>query len=257
MMFSKYWCLCLALAAVFVALIATVPESAAATCTNASIKGKYGIFINGYDSSGLYQHGVGQINSNGAGSFTGVETVSDDGTIFNNLSLTGTYSLAPNCTGSGTIINVKNGNQSHYNFVVDAAGKQVEVAATDSGHGTASGYALALGATTCSKSTVAGTYGFHGGGFLVGQGELQFDGQFVLNGTGGMSGIETRNVSGTVISAGAVTGTYTASANCTGTIKYQFNGATVNLNTYFVNGQKSFFAIETDSGTVASAIFQQ
>ena len=245
----------LAITCVFIGLTATVPLSA--TCSNASIKGVYGIFINGYDSSGNYQHGVGQINSNGAGKFTGVETVSDDGTIFNNLALTGTYSVAANCTGSGTIINVKNGNQSHYNFVVDSAGTQVEAASTDSGHGTASGYALFLGATGCSTSTVAGTYGFHGGGFLVGQGVLQFDGQFVLDTAGKVTGIETRDVNGAVISAGAVTGTYNVSAACRGAITYQFNGATVHLNTYFVNGKKTFFAIETDSGTVASAVFQQ
>ena len=118
---------CLAIAAVLVALIATVPQSVAATCSNASIKGQYGIFINGYDSSGPYQHGVGVINSNGAGRFTGVETVSDDGT----------------------------------------------------------------------------------------------------------------------------------SSNCRGTMSYSFNGTTVHLNIYFVNGDKGFFAIETDSGTVASSVFQQ
>jgi hypothetical protein len=249
--------LCLSIAVGVVALMAAVPPSAAVTCSNASIKGQYGIFINGYDSSGLYQHGVGIIKSNGAGKLTGVETVSDDGTIYNNVPTKGTYSVAADCTGSGTIINVKNGNQSHYNFVVDSAGKQVEAGGTDSGHGTASGYALALGAGGCSESTVAGTYGFHGGGFLVGQGVLQFNGQLVLDSAGNVTGIETRDVNGTVISAGTATGTYTISSNCTGTISYQFDGATVNLNTYFVNGKKGFFAIETDSGTVASAVFQQ
>jgi len=246
----------LAVATVFVALIGTVPASVAATCSNASIKGQYGIFINGYDSSGLYQHGVGMINSNGAGKFTGVETVSDDGTIYNNQSTTGTYSIAANCTGSGTIINVKSGNQSHYNFVVDSTG-QIEVAATDSGHGSASGYALPLGTATCSIATVAGTYGFHGGGFLAGKGELQFNGQFVLGSTGAVTGVETQDVNGAVISAGAVTGKYTAASNCRGTISYSFNGTTIHLNTYFVNGTKGFVAIETDSGTVASFVFQQ
>jgi hypothetical protein len=247
---------CVAVVAVFVALVGAVPQSIAATCSNASVNGQYGIFINGYDSSGLYQHGVGIINSNGAGKLTGVETVSDDGTIYNNLATTGTYSIAADCRGSGTIINVKNGNESHYNFVVDSTG-QIEVAATDSGHGTASGYALPLGATECSTSTVAGTYGFHGGGFLVGEGVLQFNGQFILGSTGAITGIETRDVNGTVVSADAATGKYTVSSNCIGAITYSFNGTTIHLNVYFVNGKKGFFAIETDSGTVASSVFQQ
>lgn len=247
---------CFAIAAVLVALLATVPQSVAATCSNASIKGHYGIFINGYDSSGLYQHGVGFITSNGAGKFTGVETVSDDGTIYKSQSTTGTYSIAADCTGSGTIINVKNGNQSHYNFVVDSTG-QIEVAATDSGHGTASGYALPLGTATCSLSTVAGTYGFHGGGFLPGTGALQFNGQFVLGSTGTITGIETQNVNGVVISAGTVTGKFTVASNCSGTMTYSFNGSSVHQNIYLVNANKGFFAIETDSGTVSSSVFQQ
>ena len=99
--------------------------------------------------------------------------------------------------------------------------------------------------------------GFHGGGLLVGKGELQFNGQLVLGSTGAVAGVETQDVNGTVISTGAVTGKYTISSNCRGTISYSFNGTTVHLNSYFVNGTKGLFAIETDSGTVASFVFQQ
>lgn len=72
--------------------------------------------------------GVGQINANGTGSFTGIESVNDDGVIYNNQSLTGTYSISSNCTGSGTIKNIKNGLISHYNFVVDPVGIHVDAA---------------------------------------------------------------------------------------------------------------------------------
>jgi hypothetical protein len=241
----------------FAALLAAALPAGAVTCSNASVKGLYGLFINGYDSAGLYQHGVGQINSNGAGKFTGVETVSDDGTIFNNQSLSGTYSIAADCTGTGTITNIKTGAQSHYNFDVDPVSKQVDAAATDTGHGTASGYVLAQGTATCTLAAVAGTYGFHGGGYLTGQGVLQFGGQYVLDGAGGLTGTETRDVNGTVISAAPITGTYTLATNCRGTITYVFNGSTVNLNTVFVSGGKSFFTIETDPGTVATAVAHQ
>jgi len=259
-MFCSKTC-CIAILVVFIALLSVPPKAnatpPATTCTNASIKGAYGLLITGYDSSGLYQVGMGQINSNGAGSFTGIETVSDDGTIFENQSLSGTYSLSANCTGSGTIKNIKNGQLSHYNFVVDPLGRQVEAAGTDSGHGTASGYALALGAATCSTAAAAGTYGFHGGGFLVAQGVMQFDGQFVLDGLGGVTGIETRSVNGAIISAESITGTYSLASNCRGTISYTFNAATVNLNIVMVSGVKSFFTIETDAGTVSTSVAHQ
>ena len=230
----------------------------ATTCSNASWKGLYGLLITGYDSSGMYQVGVGQINVNGRGSFTGVESVSDDGVIYKNQALTGTYSISSNCTGSGTIKNVKNGTLSHYNFVVDPVGNQVDGAGTDSGHGTASGYALGLGTATCSTAAAKGTYGFHGGGYLVGQGEgvLQFDGQYVLDGTGKLSGIETRIVDGNVISA-SITGTYSVASTCRGTISYKFNGATVHLNLIMVSGGTSFFTIETDTDTVSTSVAHQ
>jgi hypothetical protein len=255
---SKYCCVLVVSA--FLVLSSSAPAQTTApatTCSNASIKGLYGLLITGYDSSGQYQMGVGQIKSNGAGGFTGVETVSDDGLIYNNQALTGTYSVSSNCTGSGTIINVKHGTQSHYNFVVDPLGKQVEAVGTDSEHGTASGYALALGTATCSTAAAAGTYGFHGRGYLVGQGVLAFDGQYVLDGTGKLSGIETRSVNGTIISAAPITGTYSVAATCRGTISYKFNGATVKLNTVMVNGGKSFFTIETDTNTVSTSVAQQ
>lgn len=259
-MFRSKTC-CVFFAGVLMALVSIAPAQTAiapaTTCSNASVKGLYGLLITGYDSSGLYQMGMGQINANGTGSFTGIETVSDDGVIFNNQSLTGTYSIGTNCTGSGTIKNVKNGTTSHYNFVVDPVRNQVEAAGTDSGHGTASGYALALGTATCSTAAVAGTYGFHGGGDLVGKGVMQFAGQYVLDGTGKLSGSETRSVDGTIISAASISGTYTMASTCRGTISYTFGGAAVKLNIVMVSGGKSFFTIETDVDTVSTAVAQQ
>jgi hypothetical protein len=252
---------CTVVAGVFIALFLSAPHANAAqaptTCSNASVKGLYGLLITGYDSTGFYQVGVGQLNINGKGSFTGTESVSDDGVIYNDQALSGTYSISSNCTGSGTIKNIKNGQLSHYNFVVDPLGKQVEAAGTDSGHGTASGYALSLGTATCSTAGAAGTYGFHGGGYLVGSGVLQFDGQYVLDGLGNLTGIETRIVDGTVISAKAITGTYSVASTCQGTATYAFNGTTVNLNIVMVSGAKSFFAIESDPETVSTAVAHQ
>jgi hypothetical protein len=228
----------------------------ATTCSNASLTGTYGLLITGYDASGLYQVGVGQIKSNGKGSFTGIESVSDDGVIYDDQALTGTYSISANCTGTGTITNVKNGTVSDYNFVVDPVANEVDAAESVSGHGTGSGYALGLGTATCSAAAAAGTYGFHGGGYLVGQGVLQFNGQYVLDGTGKLSGIETRIVDGTAISA-SIIGTYSMAATCRGTISYKFNGATVKLNIIMVTGGTSFFTIETDADTVSTSVAHQ
>jgi hypothetical protein len=227
----------------------------AAACSNTSLKGLYGIWITGYDSSGAYQQSVAQIDSNGKGTFTGTETESDDGTIYNDVAITGTYSIAANCTGSGTIVNPKNGNESHYNFLVDLVAKQIDAVGTDSGHGTASGQVVSLGKATCTTASVKGTYGFHGGGLDTGS-QWQFAGQYVLDGAGNVTGTETSVVTGVVASAVPLTGTYVVGPSCTATIAVS-GSAPYNLNVVFVQAVKAFFAIETDSGYVGTLVAHQ
>lgn len=236
----------------FVSMLTAVGN--AATCSNASLKGLYGAWLTGYDEPGLYLQGVAQLNFNGKGSFTGTETESDDGTIYNDVAVMGTYAISANCTGSGTIID-QNGHQSHYNFVVDPVAKHLEMVVADSGHGTGSGEADALGTATCSLSSVKGSYGFHGGGYIVGTGVWQFGGQYVLDGAGGVSGTETSVVAG-VPSTASVNGTYTVASGCTGTITVS-SSAPYNLNIVFIQGAKAFFAVETDSAYVGTLVAHQ
>jgi hypothetical protein len=227
----------------------------AAACSNTSLKGIYGIWITGYDSSGAYQQSVSQIDSNGKGTFTGTETESDAGTIYNDVAITGTYSIAADCTGSGTIINPKNGNEAHYNFLVDPVAKQIDAVGTDSGHGTASGQVVSLGKATCTAASVKGTYGFHGGGLDTGS-QWQFAGQYILDGAGNVTGTETSVVTGVVASAVPLTGTYVVGPSCTATITVS-GSAPYNLDVVFIQAAKAFFAIETDSGYVGTLVAHQ
>ena len=224
----------------------------AAACSNAVVTGSYGLLVTGYDASGLYQQGVALIKANGKGAFTGTETESDDGTLFNKVAISGSYSIGGNCAGTGTIINAKNGNQSHYNFVVDPVANQVEAVGTDSGHGTASGVAVSLGTATCTAAAMTGTYGFHGGGDIPGQAQWALGGQLAFNGAGNLSGNETSVVGGTVTSAETLTGTYTMAANCTGTLTYKVGTVTRKWNFVLTNGGQGFVAIDTVSGFVGT-----
>lgn len=230
----------------------SVQQSMAAACSDALLTGTYGLLVTGYDSSGLYQQGVAQIKANGKGSFTGTNTVSDDGTIFNKVAISGNYSISANCTGSGTIINAKNGTQSHYNFVIDPVANQVEAVGTDSAHGTASGVAVSLGTATCSLAAMTGTYGFHGGGNIPAEGQWALAGQLAFNGAGGLSGNETSVVAGAVTSAATLTGSYTMGANCMGTLTYKVGTVTRKWNIVLTNGGAGFVAIDTVSGFVGT-----
>ena len=75
----------------------------AATCSNASLSGTYGFLHDGTDSNGTpATAAVSQVTFDSTtGTFTGETTASHDGVIATE-SLTGTYAVASNCTGTGT-----------------------------------------------------------------------------------------------------------------------------------------------------------
>ncbi|MGA9471300.1 MAG: hypothetical protein WBV36_02480, partial [Terriglobales bacterium] len=75
---------------------------AAAKCSNASLSGTYGFLHDGTDSNGTpATAAVTQVTFDPTtGTFTGETTASHGGVIVKQ-SLTGTYAVASNCTGTG------------------------------------------------------------------------------------------------------------------------------------------------------------
>ena len=74
-------------------------------------------------------------------------------------------------------------------------------------------------------------------------------GQVTLDGKGNISGTETFSMDGVPASL-AVTGTYTESSNCTGTLQITPTGGSAqNFNTVVVNSGRKLLLIETDSNT--------
>src|SRR5579863_8921729 len=75
----------------------------AAKCSNASLSGTYGFLHDGTDSTGApATAAVTQITFDSTtGTFTGEQTASHDGVIVTE-SVTGMYTVASNCTGTGT-----------------------------------------------------------------------------------------------------------------------------------------------------------
>jgi hypothetical protein len=227
-------------------------EGLLSTCSNATVKGNFGFITGGLDGSGTPIMSVGQNNLNGAGKSTGTFTQSKDGTI-STFSFTGTYTVKANCTGSGTLSG--GGKTITFGLVIDSAGTHVEVAGTDPGH-VSGGEALAQGTPICTTAGVKGTYGFHGGGTLVGTGALAFAGQYALDGTGKLTGTETISTAGTITTQ-AISGTYSLASTCKGKISYTLGGKPSTWSTVVVNGGKTILAIETDSGSVATSRITQ
>ena len=100
-----------------------------ATCTNAGIKNVFGFRGGGYTSSLAPNAWTGQVKMNGLGVVAGNESASFGGTI-ESFSLTGTYSVSSNCTGTASFKG-SNGNVSNTYFVIVNGGLSMMQIETD------------------------------------------------------------------------------------------------------------------------------
>jgi len=239
--------------ALFVGLmVATVP--AVHACTNASLKGVYGIVFNGLNGQGQPTTGLFQITSDGAGNLTGSANQSTNGTIVENAAFTGTYTVAKGCTGTASISFDQPGG---YNFVLDNGNKDSYWFNTDSGK-TRAGYAVEQGSATCTNLGVKHTYALEAAGIVVGTGDVVYVGQLALNGTGGITGTLSTSLNGTITSDESATGTYSISSNCTGTASITPQGSTTAINFVVIvaDDGKELMVMESDNGTVVSGLAQ-
>ncbi len=238
-------------------LVAVFALSLAAwgSCSNANIKGNYGYAGTDTDTSGDLQASIGHITANGKGTFTGTQTQSIAGSI-STSSVTGTYTVNADCTGSGTITR-KGKNAGHYDLTVLSGGKRIQTITTDSGIIGIS-YADAQGSATCSNAGVKGAFGVQATGTFLTIGPVAFNGLLALDGSGNLSGTESGSVDGQIFSQQAVSGTYQVKSNCTGTMTFQISGQQAqHASLAVVNGGKSMLLLETDTGTIVSGSGQQ
>ena len=230
---------------VFATMIAAGSASAA-TCSNATVTGVWGYFVGA---------SAGQFTADGKGNITsGSQTVSQNGVV-STQTYTGTYSLAKNCTGSINI-NFTGGGTSSANIVADDANKGFQVISTDGG--VASGFSLAQGVVNCGLTGKKATLAANLFGKIVNTAAVAYVSQVMLDGKGKISGSGTFVVNGTVYS-GAISGTYTENADCTGTAQITPPSPLpmANFNFVVANGGKEIFLLETDPGTVVGGYMQQ
>ncbi|MGA9352397.1 MAG: hypothetical protein WBV46_01820 [Terriglobales bacterium] len=223
-------------------------------CSNATLKGSFGFVLTGVNSSEVLTATVGQMTADGSGGLTGSETVSNDGVITSNVSMTGSYSLAKNCTGTATITPAA-GSASNYSLVV--IGTQIQMVETDTGY-TEAGYAVEQGSASCSIAGIKGTFGFRGGGWNVSSSLIPTAdaGQVKADGSGNLSGTQQGSFGGQVYST-SISGSYTVNENCTGTVTYSVEGTTTHANFVAVDGEKLAFLIQTDPGAIVTTVTQK
>ncbi len=127
--------------AAVVVIVAVIGSSAARRvradtgCSVGSINGSYGYAHTGffYTPQGLNLFSAaGLVTADGNGNVTGTDTVSQNGTVARSRTYTGTYQVAPNCTGS---IAFKMGDQviGSMDFVLVNNGKSIKFIQSDQG----------------------------------------------------------------------------------------------------------------------------
>ena len=221
-----------------VALLATmlaIGDRCVAACTNATFTGVWGFQIG---------TAVGQLTANGSGSITaGSDTANQNGTIVNQT-FTGTYTVATNCTGKMTL-NFNGGGSATVSFVLDNGNLGAQIIQTNAGS-SAEGTAAAQGTVTCGLTGTKTTYA----ALFLGQnttGLVDDVAQVILDGNGNVTGSGTFDVGGT-IHAVTITGTYTETTACKGTIKMTPRGlSALNFAFVVVSGGKQLLLIETDA----------
>jgi len=227
----------------------------AVTCSNASLKGTYGFLHDGTDSTGPpATAAVSQITFDSTtGTFTVETTASHDGVIATE-SLTGTYAVASNCTGTGN----------------PTGANPFSIAVTSTGflavHPFSEGSAVKQGPSTCSNAGVQGSFGFETTGlFLAGApatGWVAFIGELKLSvnasGEGLIRGQVAGSEGGTTLTFAPVTGSYKVDTDCRGTATITLKGQPeMHFHLVGVDGGKQMLAIETDADTVVSGTLQR
>ena len=240
-----------------IALASLALSSAArATCSNASLSGTYGFLHDSTDNSGTpATAAVTQLTfDSNTGTFTGEQTASHGGVIVTE-SVTGTYTVASNCTGLGS----------------PAGANPFTIVVTPTGflalHLLSEGFAVKQGSPTCNNAGVEGSFGFETTGvFLAGApvtGAVAFIGELQLtvnlSGEGVISGQLSASEDGTFLTFAEqpVTGSYTVASDCRGTATITPKGGPeMHFSLVVVDDGKKMLAIETDANTVVSGTLE-
>ncbi len=250
---AKYTALLFLLPAVAAIVNAQTGIGSASACTNASVAGTYGFTLSGWiftSTGGEYPFAEsGTLTSNGEGSLSGSSAFSLDGTI-EAATLTGTYSVSSNCTGTATLKD-NHGDSIALNLVIADNGQSIQLVESDQGT-VVSGNATSQ-QTNCTAETINGLYALSLSGWVYdSSGNPYFFtdvGRFNFGGAGGTVTLnDTVSAAGTVTLARSISGNYSLNSNCAGTAT--LNNGTLHLNLTVVAGAIQF--IETDSGTTIS-----
>jgi hypothetical protein len=230
-------------------------RQAQAQCTNTNLNGVLFYTLSGTIKSGTstvaYQE-LGKVTADGSGNFTGTTTTSIAGALAT-LPVAGTYAIAPNCSGTATLITTANTAQLTLQLVNGGGLTLASVTSSTASELADGRFFRAANATgsQCGNGSLQGAYGvlLAGGTFAGGvRTAFELDGQTVFDGKGGLT---LSSVVTTGISAGAAlagTGTYSISADCSGVLQVTTPIGTFNYMLARVQGG-TVLVLQNDANT--------
>lgn len=220
--------------------------------SNASVTGAFAFTVAGNDVAfGPFAAG-GVLSSDGAGTITsGTEDRNDGGAVTTNIAVTGTYAIAANGRGTGSISNATAGT---LNFVLYPTTNGVQLLETDTGL-VVSGAAFPQSGTL-STASVQGNYGLNYTAVsLASGGELDAVASLNANGTGHAIGIIDINNVGSTSTGTSLTASYSADATGRGPLTLQTGLGPQNMAIYILNSNRSLF-VELDGDIVAAGVIE-
>jgi hypothetical protein len=228
---------------------------AQAQCTNTNLNGELFYTFSGTIKSGasnVSYNELGKVTADGNGGLSGTTTTSTAG-VLATLPVSGSYSIQPNCSGTATLTTSANAAQFTLQLVSGGGTTLAMVSSSASGEIADGRIYRAANATgiQCGNGTLAGTYGaLVSGGTYVGTVRTAFeiDGQFIFDGNGGFTStgvLTTGTSSGSPISG---SGTYSISADCSGTMQFVGLSGTTNYLLARIQGG-SVLILESDANT--------
>jgi hypothetical protein len=226
----------------------------ATDCSVQSLTGFYGFVITGTRSGNPIAI-VGQMATDGTGSLSGLETISENGALHDSLEVLGNYSINSNCTGTLTIQGQGLPPQN-FDVTLISGGKAISMVETDAGT-TETGTAEAEGPSACSSSRINGPYAIQATGAEATTGPLALSGQINFHGDGTLDGTETTSTNG-VITSGKISGGYKIGDRCFGAASISVGGHNfIHLDLFVVNGGKGIDFIQADFHTMVAGSMRQ
>jgi len=228
-------------------------------CATATLSGSYGYLLQGdlVSQGSLEPYAdMGILTTDGKGNLTGTGTESLAGQIYSATTISGSYIVNSDCTGSASLT-YSTGATFHYNVVVQNNGHDLKFLQNDNGS-IVSGSARLQQETNCVLGSLDGSYAFTISGSFIDStgsanpylesGTITFNGSGSISVTGGISEV------GTLTSLNA-SGSYATHSNCTGTLSFTdpVLGA-LHMNLAVVNGGQEFRVIDSDTGLILSGI---